>query len=154
MSEIKQIFALLVISFLLIGINNANAQSDWNYSASIYGWFAGIDGTVGVATLEQKIDATPGDLFNNLDFTMGGNFEARNSKVTLIADVFYMGLAKEAQVEKTILNTTITKTGSLDLDEWVAEAAFGYRLSKEFEVLLATRFYDINVNIQVDDTTT
>ena len=85
---------------------------------------------------------------------MGGNFEARNSKVTLIADVFYMGLANEAQVEKTILNKTITKTGSLDLDEWVAEAAFGYRLSKEFEVLLATRFYDINVNIIIDDTTT
>jgi len=74
--------------------------------------------------------------------------------VSLIADVFYMGLGRESEVEKTIGRNTITKTGSLDLDEWVVEAAFGYRLSKEFEVLLATRFYDINVNIIIDDTTT
>lgn len=154
MSEIKQIFALLVISFLLVGINSANAQSDWELKTSIYGWFAGIDGTVGVATSEKQIDATPGDLLKNLDFTMGGNFEARNSKVSLLADVFYMGLSKEAQVEKTIGENTIKKSGTLDLDEWVVEGAIGYRISKELTFLFATRFYDIIAAIQIDDTTT
>ena len=59
---------------------------------------------------EKQIDATPGDLLNNLEFTMGGSFEARTSKVNLIADVFYMGLGKEVNVEKTIGENTITKT--------------------------------------------
>ena len=154
MSEIKQLFVLLVIYFFLLCINNANAQSVWNYSASVYGWFAGIDGIVGVATAEKQVDATPSDLFQNLEFTAGGHFEARNPDLSLIADIFYMGLGRESQVEKTILNTTIIKNGSLDLDEWVAEIAFGYRLSQEFEVLLATRFYDIQANIIIDDTTT
>ena len=153
MNKSNQIMLLLITLFSLISLDNTSAQSDWKFNASIYSWFAGIDGTVGVASVEEQIDATPSDLFNNLDFTMGGHFEARNPKVSLIADVFYMGLGRESQVEKTIGRTTIIKTGSLDLDEWVVEAAFGYRLSKEFEVLLATRFYDINVNIQVDDTT-
>ena len=40
---------------------------------------------------------------------MGGSFEARTSKVNLIADVFYMGLGKEVKVEKTIGENTITK---------------------------------------------
>jgi len=145
---------ITIIFFSFLGLNNIQSQSDWKYNASLYGWFAGIDGTVGVATAEKQVDATPSDLFQNLEFTGGGHFEARNPEVSLIADIFYMGLGRESQVEKTILNTTITKTGSLDLDEWVAEVAFGYRLSKEFEVLLATRFYDINVNIIIDDTTT
>ncbi len=154
MLEIQRLTVLIVVLFMLFGISPTIAQSDWKFNASIYGWFAGIDGTVGVASVEEQIDATPSDLFNNLDFTMGGHFEAINPKVSLIADVFYMGLGRESQVEKTIGRTTIIKNGSLDLDEWVAEVAFGYRLSKEFELLLATRFYDINVSIKIDDTTT
>jgi len=33
---------------------------------------------------------------------MGGHFEARNPTVSLIADVFYMGLGQETQVEKQL----------------------------------------------------
>jgi len=71
----------------------------------------------------------------------------------LIADVFYMGLGKDAQVEKTIGENTIIKSGTLDLDEWVVEGTVGFRISKELTFLFATRFYDINADIQVEDTT-
>ena len=153
MLKLKQIIILIIIFISFIGMSITNAQSNWEYKTSLYGWFAGIDGTVGVATVEQNVDATPGDLLKNLDFTMGGNFEARNSAVTLIADVFYMGLSKDAQVEKTIGENTIKKSGTLDLDEWVVEGAVGYRISKELTFLFATRFYDINADIQIEDTT-
>jgi len=154
MFKSKQVMILIIIIFSLISLNNVKAQSDWKYSASLYAWFAGIDGTVGVASAEKQVNATPSDLFKNLEFTGGGHFEARNPGISLIADVFYMGLGRETEVEKTIGRNTITKTGSLDLAEWVIEGAVGYRVSKEFELLLATRFYDINVNILIDDTTT
>jgi len=153
MPHLKHLFILQIIFLALLGTCISNAQSNWEYKTSLYGWFAGIDGTVGVATVEQNVDATPGDLFNNLDFTLGGNFEARNSAVTLIADVFYMGLSKDVQVEKTIGENTIKKSGTLDLDEWVVEGAVGYRISKELTFLFATRFYDINADIQIEDTT-
>ena len=153
MLKLKHIIILIIIFITVIGMSITNAQSNWDYKTSIYGWFAGIDGTVGVATVEQNVDATPGDLLKNLDFTMGGNFEARNSAVTLIADVFYMGLSKDAQVEKTIGENTIKKSGTLDLDEWVVEGAVGYRISKELTFLFATRYYDINTDIQIEDTT-
>ena len=114
-----RILILTLIS--LIVFNTSYAQSDWEFNTSIYAWFAGIDGTVGLVDKEKQIDATPGDLLKNLEFTMGGSFEARTSKVNLIADVFYMGLGKEANVEKTIGENTIKKSGTLDLDEWVVE---------------------------------
>ena len=153
MLKLKQIIILIIIFVSFIETRILNAQSEWGFKTSLYGWFAGIDGTVGVATLEQKIDATPGDLLKNLEFTMGGHFEASNSLVVLFADFFYMGLGKEAQVEKTIGENTITKSGTLDLDEWVVEGTIGYRISKELTFLFATRFYDINADIQVEDTT-
>ena len=62
-----------------------------------------------------------------------------------------MGLNQETQVEKTIRNTTITKTGSLDLKEWVVEGTIGYRISKKFEMLLSNRFYQMDVDISIDD---
>ena len=108
MSFLKQMFVLQLAFFVFINAYTVNAQSDmqpqsgWEFNTSIYAWFAGIDGTVGLVDKEKQIDATPGDLLNNLEFTMGGSFEARTSKVNLIADVFYMGLGKEAKVEKTI----------------------------------------------------
>jgi hypothetical protein len=153
MLNLKYIFVLIIVMFLFPPVERLNAQSNWEYKTSIYGWFAGIDGTVGVATAEQDVDATPGDLLKNLDFTMGGNFEARDSAITIIADVFYMGLSKDAQVEKTIGENTIKKSGTLDLDEWVVEGAVGYRISKQLTFLFTTRFYDINADIQFEDTT-
>ena len=140
MNTFKKQKVLLIYFFLIISTSIVNAQSDWEFNTSLCGWAAGIDGTVGVAVLEQQVDATPSDLLKHLQFTMGGHFEARNPKLSLIADVFYMGLGEDTQVEKTIGNTTLTKTGSLDLKEWVVEGAFGYRISKTFEVLLASRF--------------
>jgi hypothetical protein len=151
MNTFKQLKIILIFFFLLISTNIVNAQSDWEYNASIYGWAAGIDGTVGVAVLEQQVDATPSDLLKHLQFTMGGHFEARDPVVSLILDVFYMGLNQETQVEQTIRNTTITKTGSLDLKEWVVEGAIGYRISKTFEMILASRFYQMDVDISIDD---
>ena len=151
MNIFKHLKFIIIFFFLLISISDINAQSDWEYNASIYGWFAGIDGTVGVAALDQQVDATPSDLLKNLQFTMGGHFEARDPIVSLIADVFYMGLGQETQVEKTIGRNTIIKTGTLDLKEWVVEGAIGYRISKTFEMILASRFYQMDVDISIDD---
>lgn len=159
MSFLKQMFVLQLAFFVFINAYTVNAQSDmqpqsgWQFNTSIYAWFAGIDGTVGLVDKEKQIDATPGDLLNNLEFTMGGNFEARTSKVNLIADVFYMGLGKEVKVEKTIGENTITKTGSLDLDEWVVEGTIGYRITEELDLLFANRLYVISAGIITDDTT-
>lgn len=152
-----RILILTLIS--LIVFNTSFAQSDlqsqsgWQFNTSLYAWLAGIDGTVGLMDKEKQIDATPGDLLNNLEFTMGGSFEARTSKVNLIADVFYMGLGRETTVEKTLGSNTITKTGSLDLDEWVIEGTVGYRITEELDLLYVNRFYLISAAIIIDDTT-
>jgi len=154
MQRINQPILLIIVFYTLFGISTTNAQSDWEYRASVYGWFAGIDGTVGVAVLEEQVDATTADLLKNLEFTGGAHFEARTPVVSLIADVFYMGLGQDVEIQKTIGRTTFTKSGELDLDEWVVEGAIGYRTSKVFELLLAVRYYDIIVNLQSEGSAT
>ena len=67
-----RILILTLIS--LIVFNTSYAQSDWEFNTSLYGWFAGIDGTVGLVDKEKQIDATPGDLLNNLRIYYGRQF--------------------------------------------------------------------------------
>lgn len=152
MSKLKNIFVFIIVMFSLIPLKSGMAQSDWDFNASLYGWFAGIDGTVGVAIGEEQINATPSDLFQNLTFTAGGHFEARNHVISVIADLFFMGLEQETEVQKTILNKTITKSGKVGVDEWVVEGAVGYRVTKQFEILLASRLYSINSEILFEQT--
>ena len=113
MQNLKLLAALTIVLGTLLPIERTTAQSEWEFNTSLYGWFAGIDGTVGAAILQEQVDATPSDLFKNLEFTAGGHFEARNPTISLIADVFYMGLGQNAEIQKTILNQTITKTGEV-----------------------------------------
>ena len=117
------------------------SASEWSYRASLYGWFAGLEGSIGVAGLvEEPLEATFEDLAGFLDFAVAGAFEARNERTFLHADVSYTGLGstREAEVARQTVDV------DLDLDQWIIEVDGGYRLSRSFAVLLAGRYYVID----------
>jgi hypothetical protein len=114
------------------------AAQGWQYDAILYGWFAGIDGTLGVGRAgDIPVDASVSDLMNYLDFTAAGHFEARNPKMVLLTDVYYVGLSNGRDVE--IANQTVRI--DMDLNEWILELGGGLRVSEEFDVLLVGRYY-------------
>ncbi|MDZ7624382.1 MAG: hypothetical protein U5J96_08075 [Ignavibacteriaceae bacterium] len=133
-------------------LTSVHAQSEWKYDAGLYGWFAGMEGTVGVANQQEQFEASVSDLMKNLTFTAGGHFEAKNPKVSLILDVFYVGLKADAEA-KTIGANTVTPNASMEFDEWIIEGSAGYRINPEFEVLLATRFFSLNADLLNGDNT-
>jgi len=152
MMRLKLFTATILFISVLAPINSIHAQSEWKYDAALYGWFAGMEGTVGVANKSQQFDATLSDLLKNLTFTAGGHFEARNPKLSLILDVFYVGL-KEDAAAKTVGDTTVTPNASVKLDEWIIEGAVGYRVLTELEVLFATRVFAMNADLLNGDNT-
>lgn len=146
---LNSILVILLVSFLCRA--NMVAQSKWEYSAALYGWLAGINGEIGIANQEGQFEASLSDLLQNLKFTAGGHFEARNPKFSFIADVFFVGLGNETAVEHTVMNNTVTTTGEVNLDEWIVEGAVGYRVTNEIEMLIAGRYYSINTELLIDD---
>lgn len=150
---VKFVQKSIAIIFLLCIMSGTNliAQSEWEYNAALYGWLAGINGEIGIANQEGEFEASLSDLLQNLKFTAGGHFEARNPSVSLIADVFFVGLGNEASVDHTVMDNTITTTGEVNLDEWIVEGAVGYRLSEEFEMLVAGRYYSLNTEMLIED---
>ena len=152
MLKLKQLILISIIFTSVIGFNNTNAQSEWEFNAALFGWLASINGEIGIANQEGEFKAELSDLLENLKFTAGGHFEARNPNVSLIADIFFVGLGNDANIEHTtISDSTYTKTGTANLDEWVIEGAVGYRITDEFEMLVAGRFYSLNTELLIDD---
>ena len=69
------------------------APSDWHYTAVLYGWLAGLDGTIGFGDeFQEPVNATFEDLLNYVDFAMAGHFEAKNRTAVLLTDVSYTAL--------------------------------------------------------------
>ena len=149
MKVVKLRFVFFIL-LLFISLSNLSfAQSEWKYDVGIYAWLAGLDGTIGVANQEEAFSASASDLLENLNFSAGGHFEARNPKLTFIFDLFYAGLGIDAS-EVTIGDTTFTPNATIDSDEWILEGAFGYRVIPELEVLFAVRYFILTDAIKQD----
>lgn len=68
--------------------------NEWSYSFSPYLWAAALKGDVQLGALAPpvQIDASFGDILNNLRMTFMGTFEARNDKIGFISDLMYLGV--------------------------------------------------------------
>lgn len=117
------------------------ADEGWESEFGLYGWLAGLEGTIGVADIaDVPIDATFNDLAGYVDFAMAGHFESRNTSTVLVADIGYTGLG--AVRDAQIANQPVTVDGSLD--QWIIELGGGYRVSPEFTLLVVGRYYIID----------
>jgi hypothetical protein len=128
----------LVLAAVPVASEEPAAPSEWRYDAVLYGWLAGLEGTIGFGdALQEPISATFEDLLNYVDFALAGHFEAKNRSAVLLTDVSYtnLGSSQDAQVR----NQTVSV--DLDITQWIVELGGGYRVSQQFDVLVAGRYY-------------
>jgi hypothetical protein len=153
MFKLKYFTAAFFVLLLFNPFSFNNAQSDWNYDAALYGWGAGLQGTVGIANQEEQFDVTLSELLKNLTFTAGVHFEAQNPKVVIILDGFYFGVKKDVD-QITLQNGLVYQTNAdVALDEWLVEGSVGYRIMPEIDIILATRVFGINTDLESNNNT-
>jgi hypothetical protein len=148
MKSIAVVAVLLAVTAAPVASQDSTATeepeliSGWRHDVTLYGWLAGLSGTIGVGDeLQEPVDATFEDLAGMVDFALACHYEAKNSRVALIGDVSYtdLGSSRDGQVG----NETVSV--ELDITQWIIEVGGGYRFSKEFLVLLATRYYILDM---------
>jgi hypothetical protein len=130
---------LLAASALVVTTASPAMAQDWEYRAAVYGWLSGLDGTIGTTQLGDgvPVDATFSDLAGFLDFAAAGHFEAMNEKIVFLGDINYVGLGSERDAEIEGIPATI----DMDYNQWIFELGGGYRVSREFDLLLVGRYY-------------
>lgn len=99
---------------------------DWEYTANIYLWGAGLDAEfAGGGDLSLSF----GDILDNLDFGLMGGFAARRGDLTLFFDGIYLDIKNSADVEFNPGPGPGTPgVVDLDLDAFVTTFGAGYNV--------------------------
>jgi len=87
----------LLAAVVLAAPGTAAAQGEWNYSATLYGWFPGVKSTVETPFGEVEGEVDFEEILETLDLAFLGAIEARKGRVALVADLQFFDVGVEAE---------------------------------------------------------
>jgi hypothetical protein len=74
----------------------AMAQGDWEYNATVYGWFPGVSTTVETPLGQVEAEADFDEVLDTLDIAFLGAIEARKGRWSLIGDLQFFDIGAES----------------------------------------------------------
>ncbi len=154
-SWIGAIIALLF--FCCVNFALAQDTDNWHHELTIYGWYAGIDGTIQFpgpfgAGSDFTVDAS--DILSNLNMIFMGGWQSKRNKWSIIADVVYMDVGDSTNKTVTPGSSGVPVNASLDLDiaTWLLHGGVGYDLmqtdSGSLAVVGGVRYMTIDVDVK------
>jgi outer membrane protein OmpA-like peptidoglycan-associated protein len=124
-----------------------NASDSWRVGISLYGWFAGLHGTIGVAGHNAGIHVPFSDLFHALEFEIPIAVEADKGRFVMPIDFLWMrfnvnNAIPENDFEQSYINTHFTES--------IFTPKFGYRLVDadhfKFDLLGGLRYWYVSID--------
>jgi hypothetical protein len=101
----------------------AQEANTWQNEITIYGWFAGIDGTANLPTGSgSDISVEASDILDDLEMVLMGGYQGKYNKWSFIADLVYMDVG--GSTSRTV--GPITASAGLDLKSWIINTGVGY----------------------------
>ncbi|MHC4140638.1 MAG: hypothetical protein ACYSUF_01740 [Planctomycetota bacterium] len=114
----------------------------WNFYGAVYGWLAGVNGTVALGPVSDiPVDVPFGDIIDNVDIGLSLHLEVQQARGwTFLGDVFFVDL--DFGAEEPVSQTPLT----IDQKQTIVEGAVGYHVARNWEILGAVRYNDLSVN--------
>ena len=143
------LFFLLVLCFSTLA--SAQEADTWQNEITIYGWYAGIDGTVNTPGADD-ISIEASDIIEDLNMIFMGGYEGKYNKWSVLVDAVYMDVGDTANAP---VGGGITSV-NLDIQSWVLQGGVGYDLLQSthgtFGVVGGVRYLglDASVNLAFD----
>ena len=162
MKKLKQLLGILLVMLVASTAQAAppeaeagtNADKNVEISIAPYGWLMGLKGTVGARGVKTEVDASFGDLTNQLDFA-----------AMLAAEVvFYNKFGLTSNFNKTILSDQKSHNGislSGETSLFIADIEAFYRIGSiplgqaktpfiNFDLLAGARIWDVGLELDLD----
>jgi hypothetical protein len=134
-----------------------SAESDnWQFSASLYGWFPSVGGTANfpAAGTSTDFNVDAGSLLKHLEFGFAGAFDVHKEHWGAFTDLMYMDLggSKSNTRDFTLGNIAIPATTTaylnLSVKSWIWTIAGEYRVVADpawtVDLLAGTRYLDLS----------
>jgi hypothetical protein len=141
---------LLVLCFSIFA--SAQEADTWQNEITIYGWYAGIDGTVSSPGGSDDISVEASDIIEDLNMIFMGEYEGKYNKWSVLVDAVYMDVGDTANAP---VGGGITSV-NLDIQSWVLHGGVGYDLLQSthgtFGVVGGVRYLSLDaaVNLAFD----
>ncbi len=123
----------------------------WKFAISIYGWFPGIHGTVGVLGHDAGVHAPFSDVFHYLKGVIPIAVEADKGRFVMPFDFFWVKLGDDRGIPLNDLGQTSI---NLHVTESIFTPKFGYRIvDKEhfkIDALAGIRYWHVGQNLSLE----
>lgn len=145
----KKYLLLFVIFFPVIVIaQDSNLkhveqqENKWNFLLDVYVMFPNINGTTAFSTLpEIKVDANPGDIFDQLNMGAMLYFEASNDHWSFSSDLLYM------DIKQGVRSGAIIQQGELQVKQLAWELASMRRLLPNLDAGIGLRVNSLDLGL-------
>lgn len=126
-------------------VADATGKSEWTFAAAPYVWASGISGQAGIFGMPpQNVDASFGDILEELDFGFMGAAEARNGRLSFSADLVYAKIGAGVATPIGVLATSI----DAKIQTFMATALVGYDVSSNkdsrIDLVGGARFWSVS----------
>ena len=144
---------------LLLATPLGALADEWQFEATPYIFATSIDVDVGVGPINTEIDAGFDDILDNLEFTLMGEFEARNDRLILAFDAAYLKLGKNksSSLSGPAGRNRVDGAASITSDELIFQPTIGYRMLDEktkFDAFFAVRYTKLESEVEINIATT
>lgn len=124
---------------------NSPANSEWSVRAALYGWGTALDGDVTLRGNNVPVDASFGDVWDNLDLAVMGAVEIGNGKWSFLADLFY--------AEISTSNTRHLLEFNTELNQFIGNFVIAYNVidysETRFEVYVGARVNSLDADLEI-----
>lgn len=125
--------AIFLVALCFYNVTPAQAAT-WQNEISIYGWYAGINGTTNIpGGLDPEISVDASEIIEDLKMILMGNYEGKYGKWSIIVDAIYMDIGGSS--DKPVLLGA--RSVDLDISSWVVSGGVGYDLFQSERGMLA-----------------
>jgi len=129
---------------------SAHAQSQWDYSLSVYGWFTGLSAELETRFGDVEADLTFGDIWEQLNIAAFASFEARNGRWALVTDLNFASLTAEEDTPSGLAFSDVEVDTRLTVFSAVAAYAVVDRPDLRVDLAGGFRYYDIGIDVALN----
>jgi len=153
-------FGISVLCALLPVVAAAEDRAeDWQFRATVYGYFPSIEGSTRFDTPVSEVDIEAGDLIENTEFAAMASFEIRKGRFGGFTDLIYMDVGDSINDSTSLalgsipLPPGVTADASLDVRAWAWTLAATWRAVSAdrtaLDVFAGARLLDAEADLDV-----
>ena len=139
---------------LLLGARSAQAQGggsgDWDVDVTVYGWAAGLDGTLAVGEREAAVEVTSKELLGALDFALMTGVAATSDRWVIDGVYDFADLGRDVELVTIQAFPGVDPNVSVDAEQIIVHGSLGYRVTENVDLLGGFRSYHLSSSLDAN----